>query len=134
MSLELRGPYRWVKKHKMLVDIAHKTILSGSLEFGGQHHILEENNLTISDGRNSGQLYMYHSYRFLDASGMRCCGRWYNLYMQPTDFTLSPEGEFCYELPVNEDEATYEDVGPAVVRLQLTQKAVNSFQQAIEEA
>ncbi len=134
MGFEFQGPFRYVKRHATLTPVKKPDILHGSLEVSGQTYVLEENKVRVQDGRNSGQIYMYHSYGYLDPSGNRCTGRWYHTSLLPTDFSLSPDGLFQYVIPTYEDEATYMDLGPATVRLQFSPKGHQWFQQVIEEA
>ena len=130
MGYIFKGPFRYVKKHKVLVEVKQPDIVSGTLEMDGQMYSLEENSFTVRDGRNSGQLYIYHSYGYPDESGNRLGGRWYNTTLRPTDYSLSPEGLFQYA--IQSDEAT--PIELPIVRLQFTPKAVSYFQEVVEEA
>jgi hypothetical protein len=134
MGFQFTGPYRYVKCHATLTPLKNPDIIHGSLKVSGRTHVLEENRFRVQDGRNSGQIYVYHSYSYPDASGGRCSGRWYHTSLLPTDFQLTPEGEFQYTVEAYEDEDPIQTLGQATVRLQFTPKAASWFQQVIEEA
>jgi len=123
--MHISGPGKFGKGTHIWRRYVRPAILEGRLQTSdGQTYILQENKVSID--LSATHIYVYHSYTHL-SNGTLAGGRWYNLTMPLTSFTLLPENTFTIDLSNFPSDETTTTPQPTSVTLLFSTRTANKL-------
>ena len=128
MSINLKGPQRFIKKTGEIKDLKHTDIENAIIQINNNKYHLLQNDIKFSYDKKNNEIYVYHMYNYLNKNGKQEFGRWYNW------FRVLPikENQFVYKIKEYEDEDG-SIMGPAIITINFTDKSTQMIQKLIEK-